>query len=471
MQVKYKQKFFFSLILVIIFWGSFFISQAKAQKPIEESSTVTSEFSKGIRIAILASGPVKFDSYWLDSPARLVVEFKSRNVVSRIDEEITVGQGLIKRITSSYFNLRDRKALRTLTFETAGKMPYEIWQEGNTIILEIQLPVDKSGSLLAGKGIFMTESVDNPVVKRLEVMDEVLSRAVPVQLPLELPEFEAASTEEKGAGGVQAKEALPEIEPFLAAVPSGAEEGTGAEKGTGAAIVWLAGLGAISSLGLLGWRKMRLNIREDKLKAELTEEKKRVKIEEDLRKAVEEGSRQKEKECKQLKASLESLKSGLQEKDKVYEKLKTSFQLLKEKLIQKESKEKVLSFEEKRISWEVAELERGGKRRFWRLPLARDFNKTVILRVKAPNLPRKIRCFAQNVSAGGLCFEVKEEFKVGEPIDLRLFFYGGQVSSIRVQTHIVWKKKQDSVNKYGVCFDSLKEKDKLGLESYAARFS
>jgi len=316
------------------------------------------------------------------------------------------------------------------------------------------------------------------VVKRLEAMDAALSQAAPVQLPLEIPDPEVVNSGEE-AGQAQVKEAWPEIKTPLVVESEW--------KSMAGVIVWLASLGLISGLGFLSWRRRRLNT-ENKLKAELTEQIKRAEIEENLRKAIEQGSKQTEKECEQLKDSLESLKSGLQKKDKllnkqenvyksimdeelakkdkVYEELKDSLWTLKEKLVKKELKEKDLSPEEEKVPWEVKELAGGGKRGSRRLPLTRDFNKMIILRVKSSNLSQSIKAFAKNVSSEGLSFETKKEFKESEPINLRLFFYGASIPSMKIQTHIVWKRKTESMNKYGVSFNLLEEKESLELNRY-----
>jgi len=335
--------------------------------------------------------------------------------------------------------------------------------------------------VMGGKEIFAAGEAKEIIVKRLEAMDAALSQAAPVQLPLELTEPGVVKSEEREADQVQVKEAWPEIKTPLVIEPPKAE------KSMGGAIVWLASLGLISGLGFLSWRRWKLNT-ENKLKFELAKEKKRVEIEENLRKTIEQGSQQKQKECEQLKGSLESLKSKLQEKDKlvseqenvyksvmdeelakkdkVYEELKETFRSLKEGLAKKESEDEGLSLEEERISWEVNELVGGGKRKSSRLPLTRDYNKTIILRVKSPNLPQNIKAFAKNVNSRGLSFETKEEFEENDPINLRLFFYGSQVSSMKIQTHIVWKRKTELINEYGVSFDSLEDEDKSKINQF-----
>ena len=120
------------------------------------------------------------------------------------------------------------------------------------------------------------------VVKRLEAMDAALSQAAPVQLPLEIPDPEVVNSGEE-AGQAQVKEAWPEIKTPLVVESEW--------KSMAGVIVWLASLGLISGLGFLSWRRRRLNT-ENKLKAELTEQIKRAEIEENLRKAIEQGSKQ-----------------------------------------------------------------------------------------------------------------------------------------------------------------------------------
>ncbi|MFH1519219.1 MAG: PilZ domain-containing protein [Candidatus Omnitrophota bacterium] len=287
-----------------------------------------------------------------------------------------------------------------------------------------------------GKEVFAASEAKEVIVKRLEAMDAALSQAVLVQLPLEFPDPEVVNSEEGEADEAQVKQARPEIKTPLVVEP------LKVEKSMGGTIVWLVSLGLISSLGFLSWRRWKLNT-ENKLKSELAEKTKRAEIEEDLRKAIEQGSQQKEEECEQLKSSLESLKA---------------------EIAKKEVEEKEPSSEEEKVLWKFKDAE--GKRKFPRLSLTRDFNKTIILRVKSPNLPQNIKVFAKNVSSRGLSFETKEEFKENDLINLRLFFYGGQVSSMKIQTRIVWKRKTELMNEYGVSFDLLEEKESLELKRY-----
>jgi len=99
------------------------------------------------------------------------------------------------------------------------------------------------------------------------------------------------------------------------------------------------------------------------------------------------------------------------------------------------------------------------------LSLTKDFNKTIILRIEFPRQPH-IRSFASNISSGGLCFETRKDFKEKKPVNLRLFFYGDRVPTIKAQAQIMWKRTVGEINYYGVSLDLLEEKDKLELNEY-----
>ena len=143
--MRRKIKPYFNLIIVIVLAGFIFINQAQAEEKIETRQMAAQKASDTTRIVISASGPVKFDSHWLDNPHRLIVEFKSRNVRANFNNEVIVNQGIIKKITSTYFRGTRGKALKTLTFELSQKVSYKIRQESNSILLDIQAPLETSG--------------------------------------------------------------------------------------------------------------------------------------------------------------------------------------------------------------------------------------------------------------------------------------------------------------------------------------
>jgi hypothetical protein len=92
-----------------------------------------------------------------------------------------------------------------------------------------------------------------------------------------------------------------------------------------------------------------------------------------------------------------------------------------------------------------------------RLPLTKDFDNTVILKVGSQDVPQSMKCFAENISAGGLCFSTSKEFDKKFPLNLKVLFYGGKVPNFKTQAWIVWKKTVGSTNHYGVIFEGLSE--------------
>lgn len=572
-----------SFILVTIFFVSWFIftNQAKGQQQLEESQITYQRPFDALRTVISTSGPVKFGSYWLNDPPRLVVEFKSRNVVSKIDKEVDIAQGVIKRITSSYFAGGQTKSLKALTFELSEKVPYKIWQENNAIILEIQAPLKKeylaeeetlvkSVSSVDSKEIFITGETQE-VIERLEAMDTALTKVGANQLPLEekIAETELSSEPamaevikktDEGIDEAEMEITLPKDKPL----PVLSAEPPKARKSMMGMVLGFVSLALISGLGFFIWRRRRSNVEEklkkfkrelqgknkiieqeetlrkavekvslqkereyqelrssfDSLKAELNRTNERLVNEENTRKKMEGAALQKEREYVQLKNAVESLKLELQEKnerlvqeentrkaieeewmrkdeeyeqlkksfeflqserqeqnrrfeqeevarktmeeallqkEKEYQELKNSFESLKEEFIKKEPAEKVSG---ERNEEQCAPGESQGRRAFPRSALTKDFTKTIVLRIGSPNMHGRIKCFAENISSGGLSFETTEEFEENDPINLRLFFYGEQAPMVKVKAHIVWKKRVGEMNYYGVSFDSITEEDK-----------
>ena len=102
----------------------------------------------------------------------------------------------------------------------------------------------------------------------------------------------------------------------------------------------------------------------------------------------------------------------------------------------------------------------------WKTGESKDFQNTVILNINAEDAPHTIKCFAKNISSGGLCFETKEKFLKNTPVDLRLFFYGKRVPIIKAKGYIVWKKNVGGTQHYGVQFNTIEKKERGDLNSY-----
>ncbi len=469
-------KFKISIILLLCVF--ILPNQVIAQEPMEEIQAIaTKEAESGTRIAISTSGPARFRSYWLDEPSRLVVEFRTRNILSEIDDEVIVNQGVIKRITSGYYKRGRRRSLKSLTFELTQRVPYKIWQENDTIILDIMAPAEMPAPIVAEKEIFSRTEVTDEMIKRLEAMEAALTETAESKPSVETPEVELEEENTPKINNSEGEATAPTI-----ILPTGkpAKE----RRAIPGAIFWLTGLALISGSGLLLWHRSNkyktknIKKRIGSLETELQKKDKHLQHEETIRKAVEKASVEKEKEYKELQLKLKEKdklikeeevlrkkveKAALEEKEE-YEKLKSSYESLKDTLVERGLAKKAVSEEGKETLWIPGKSEE--RRILPRLTLTRDYNKTIILRVESLSKSELIKTFADNICSEGLCFESKKEFEEKEPLTLRLFFYGDRIPSMKIQARIVWQKTIGPINYYGVSFSLLDEKDKLELTRY-----
>jgi hypothetical protein len=143
-------------------------------------------------------------------------------------------------------------------------------------------------------------------------------------------------------------------------------------------------------------------------------------------------------------------------KDKELTQLKDSCESLKSALISRGVAKELTLPEEKGNLW--IDGKSTERRAPIRLPLTKDFDNTVILKVGLQDALRSMKCFAENISAGGLCFSSSKEFDRKSPLNLRVLFYGGKVPNFKTQAWIVWTKAVGTVNYYGVIFEGLSEK-------------
>src|SRR3990167_8192314 len=446
---------FFLIIFVI--WFAFISSLAEAEELTQQAKITppVQESKDSTRIIVTTSGPAKFSSHWLDNPPRLVVEFQTKNIVSKIGSELVVNEGVIKRITSEYYG-STQKNLKSLTFELLEKVPYKIWQEDNNIILDIH------ASLTAplgneGKEVFVKDESKEQIGRRLETMEARLKQVPVVQLQNE-------------PAKLIAKTSVPQ------------------RKTTAPIAFWFIGLTLISSAGLLVWlfwRRYKLILDKnvaakeiEKLKSQVAEKNKLLEQEELIRKTIENTSLTREKEFDQLKLELQKEAKLLEEEEKARkakeeelskkvkeaEQAKNSYESLKEVLVNKGLAKK-LSFpkgeEELWIPGKSSE-----KRQLPRLDLSKDYNRTIILRIESPDKSKSIKSFANNIGLGGLCFETRKDFEEKETINLRLFFFGDKVPILKIMAEIVWKKTDSPVNHYGVSFVLLEDKNKTELSRY-----
>lgn len=362
MRVNFKQNCILSMLTVVFLLSFIFINQAKAQEQMEDSQIKAQETSHGIRIIISTSGPAEFTSFWLDDPTpRLVVEFQSRNILSKIGEEVVVDQSVIKKITSSYVGTRRDKSLKSLTFELSEKVPYRIWQEGNAILLDIETPLEASVFMVGDEEIIAQDEAKDVIIKRLDAMDSALMLVAESQPMVETPPAPLViSTEEviEEIPEVMDKAGAEVVSPKTLALPVDVSETLPAKekKGIWGWALWLAGLTLVSGLGFLAWYRRRPKTEtEDKLKKltlELQEKDSRLKQEETIRKAVEKASLEKEKESKQLN-------SELQEKNNQIEKEKAIRETAEKVISQKEEEQKRLNLELQKKEERLKEEEAG----------------------------------------------------------------------------------------------------------------
>jgi len=419
--------------------------------------TITEEVKEGTRIIISTSGPAEFKSYWFEAPPRLVVEFQTRNIISKIDNEVIVNQGVVKRVTSEYFEEQKGRSLKSLTFELTQKVPYRIWQEADTVILDIQTPQEISAFPEEGKDVFTKNETKEVIIKRLEAMGAALTKVSASSLPLETPKVVTESPKPR-------------------------------RKGMISAAFWFIGLALISGSGLLSWlfwRRYRLILDKNlaiqeitKLKTGLEEKNKLLEHEGLIRKTIENASLTREKEFEQLKLKLqeeakllkqeEKLRKTIEEKflqkEKEYQEVKNSLESFKEILLEKGYVKKLTSSEKKDAFWIPGESSE--KRDSSRLDLTRDYNRTIILRIESQDKSKSVKSFANNICPEGLCFETRKEFQEKEIINLRLFFFGDRVPILKIRAKVIWKKTDSPVNRYGIYFISLEGKDKQELNHY-----
>ena len=429
--------------------------------PAASSSVVTDKVEAGTRIVISTSGPVKFNSYWSENPPRLVVEFQSRNILSKIDDEVIVDQGVIKKITSAYLGKGQDKSLKSLTFELIEKVPYKIHQEGNAILLDIQAPLEASGFSIGAKGkeVFIEGEVSN-TIKRSEAIDTAV-----MQVAKNRPSLENAETK-----ATQGKIVSPE--PLKA---------KGVKKNI---ILWFIGLVSISGLGFALWRKYvvvrtkNLTERIRKIKLELEGKDKLLKQVEIIRKTIEKTAIAKEGEYEQLKLELQEKNTlftqeeamrkekekTLLELEKQYERISKTSESLKDVLIKRGIAKELTLPGEKGELWILGKSQ--DRRNSPRLFLTKDFHNTVILKIGSQSAPGLIKSFAENISSGGLCFKTSKELDDRRPVSLKLFFYGSKVPNFKTQGWIAWKRTAESTSYYGVSFDWQEDKDKLELNRH-----
>ncbi|MFH1504066.1 MAG: PilZ domain-containing protein [Candidatus Omnitrophota bacterium] len=277
---------------------------------------------------------------------------------------------------------------------------------------------------------------------------------------------------------------LPETKISLPAVSSAKN------RGVSGWIFLLAGLALFSGLGVLIIRylknkwKTQFDNELAKVKSQLREKEERLNQEEIIRRAIEQAQVQKEKDYNRLNSSFESLQLELEQKNEVLTRkeavieekeqsnlqkeqecaeLRKIIEALKDALVKRKIMGRSLSSQESDKPWIPGES--AERRELGRLDLSRDYSRSVLLRIDSQDKSKTAKCFAGNISLGGLYFESETEFQEEEILRLRLFFFGDKVPMMRVKAEVVWIKKA-AVNYYGLSLLFQEEKNQTELREY-----
>ncbi|MFH1519943.1 MAG: hypothetical protein ABIE75_05195 [Candidatus Omnitrophota bacterium] len=251
----------------------------------QEQKAIFAQESKGrpdiTRIVISVSGPAKYKHYQKEKPPGLVIEFKTRNVISQIEKEAIVKQGVVKSIQAQYYrragSIKGKRVypLKSLTFELLQSSVYRIVQTDNSIIVEIENPVDLKVEEVSGGEVEITDTVRTG--EELNEKKKALQEAI-LEAEIKLEEekkkirgelkSEALVPAEVLASPEKAKEIIPALDKKKIkrpSIPSKIHPGSFKEV---IFLIFFTGIGAlIGALGALLWKFQR---QKNKKKTNLT---------------------------------------------------------------------------------------------------------------------------------------------------------------------------------------------------------
>jgi hypothetical protein len=103
--------------------------------------------AKITRITLSASDKIDYESTFVNNPPRLILKFKTHNILGRLTGDIKINQGPIKNIGVVYYPVEsgvDQRYIKFLTFWLEKGTSYKIWDSGNEIFVDIKNPFIKT---------------------------------------------------------------------------------------------------------------------------------------------------------------------------------------------------------------------------------------------------------------------------------------------------------------------------------------
>lgn len=151
---------------------------------------------EGMRVIIATTGKASYSVQKLESPARIVLNFSSKNVFSNASGNTIINKGPLLKIETEYYPRREGgglKPLKSLVFYLSEDTPYRINQELDSILIDFLTTRKFSSKIevgqIEGKG-------SDYIAKRDAAMDEALkgmARDVKLNAPSQLVFSEIAN--------------------------------------------------------------------------------------------------------------------------------------------------------------------------------------------------------------------------------------------------------------------------------------
>jgi len=113
----------------------------------------TKESPTETELVLTTSDPIQVSNTKLDNPPCLIISFPENNVYSSEKEELVFSKGAIKRIKNEYCpaESKSQRRLNFMLVELTQDIPYEISQDGRSIIIRLEHPAEKDAAHLPEK--------------------------------------------------------------------------------------------------------------------------------------------------------------------------------------------------------------------------------------------------------------------------------------------------------------------------------